>query len=180
MPITNTAQINNNIVTQANVTATTYTELTGTTTAPSVNVLYSGNGVDGGNPAPNLIHVTPFVATGLTSGTCGFRLTGYRKYWQSGTSNFLYVPTVLASFQATLSTGTIPTFAPDGSTYNAFATITQNAGQPAALTFSPGSLSAASGEIGSAIVDACGCQIVTAQFIVPSGTYTMGLLWSSL
>lgn len=176
MPVINTAQANNQLVTQANVSATTYTALAGTTTEPSTNLLFKDNVATN----PNLIHVTPFVQTSLTSGTCGFRLTGYRRYWQSGTSNALYVPTVLASFTATLTTGTIPTVAPDGNSYNAFATVTQNVGQPAALLFSPGSLSASTGEIASVIVDCVGCQYVTAQFIVPSGTYSMGLLWSTL
>lgn len=175
MPVINTAQVNYGKVEIGSLSNTTYTAVAPTTTAPTTNVVYSDN-----NPSnPNLVHVTPY--TSQSSGTPGFRLVGWRRYWQTGTTNSLYIPTVLADFSPTFTTGTVPTGTVDGTSRNFFSGVTQNAGQPPALLFSPATLTASSTELASVIVDAVGCQLVTVDFKVSTGSgVTMGLLWSIL
>lgn len=173
MPAMNTAQDGLAKVVQANVSATTYT-------AAAVNSSTVGTVVyqDDTPDAPNLIHVTPF--TTQSSGTPGFRLIGWRRYLQSSGS-WGYVPTVLADFSPTFTTGSVPTGTIDGTSYNFFSAVTQATGQPAALLFSPATAGASSTEVASVVVDAVGCQIVTVQFKVSTGTATgMGILWATL
>jgi hypothetical protein len=175
MPVINTTQDGYGKVEIGSLSNTTYTAVAPTTTAPTTNLVYQDNVADN----PNLIHITPY--TSQSSGTPGFRLVGWRKYWQTATSNFLYVPTVLADFSPTFTTGTVPTGTVDGTSRNFFSGVTQNVGQPAALTFSPVALSASSVELASVVVDAIGSQLFTVDFKVSSGSgVTMGILWAIL
>lgn len=173
MPVINTAQDGYNVVTVGSLSSTSYTTLTSDTTAPSSGVLYLDNVAD----TPNFIHATPFSSQ--SSGTPGFRLVGWRKYWQTATSTFLYVPTVLAEFSPTFGT-TPPTASIDGTSYNLFRGVSQASTQPAGNLYNPGT-SNADGAVASVVVDAIGCQIVTVQFKLSTGSgVTMGLLFAIL
>jgi hypothetical protein len=175
MPVINTTQDNYGKLEIGSLSNTTYTAVAPTTTSPTTNVIFQDNAVD----APNLIHITPY--TSQSSGAPGFRVVGWRRYYQTATPNFLYVPTVLADFSPTFTTGTVPSGTIDGTSRNFFSGVSQNVGQPAALTFSPTALSASSTELASVVVDAIGCQLVTVDFKVSSGSgVTMGVLWAIL
>lgn len=173
MPVINTAQANLGKIEVGSLSATTYTTLTISTTAPSAGIVFQDD-----NPAnPNFLHVTPYSSQ--SSGTPGFRLVGWRKYWQTATSNFLYVPTVLADCSPTFA-GTPPTGTVDGTSRNFFSGITQGTAQPAGNLYNPGT-SNTDGSIASALVDTIGCQIVTVQFKLSTGSgVTMGLLYAIL
>ena len=105
------------------------------------------------------------------------RVVGWRRYLGTDGTTNIYVPSVLADFTLTYSTGTVPSATVDGSTVYWFSAITQTAGQPSANLYSPATAAATSTEIASVLVDAIGCQAVTVQF-KSSGTPTMGVLWS--
>ena len=170
MPVINTMQDGYSVVSIGSLSNTTYTALTSSTTAPSVGLLYSDNIPD----TPNFIHVTPFSSQ--TSGTPGFRLVGWRKYLQTA-GTFLYVPTVLAEFSPTFASSP-PTASIDATTYNMFSGISQGSAQPAGNLYNPGT-SNTDGSIASALVDAIGCQMVTVQFKLSTGSgVTMGILWA--
>jgi len=177
-----TAQNNFRKVTAASV-ASTYTAANAvlTQTAPSTGLLfdYTSAAVNGQNAS--LLYVFPFLVSATTAQTSiGMRLLGWRKYLQTSDSTFWYLPTVLADFTLTFTSGTVPHYTVDGTANpRTFSGITQVAGTPAANIYSPATPAASNVEPAYAMLDLAGSQYVTAQF-KSSGTPDMGCFWSTL
>jgi hypothetical protein len=86
------------------------------------------------------------------------------------------MPTVLADFTLTFTSGTVPNYTLDVANTRTFSGITQVAGTPAANLYSP---AGANVEPAYAMVDVAGASYVTAQFKA-SGTPNMGTFWANL
>lgn len=149
-------------------------------TAANIASTYAGSLVElDNNPDnPNFLHLFPFhSANNATS--VGMRVVGWRRYFQSTDGSVLWVPSILADFTLTYSTGTVPSATVDGGTVYLFSAITQTAGQPAANLYSPATAAATSTEEASVLVDTIGHQAITVQF-KSSGTPTMGVFYAAL
>jgi hypothetical protein len=129
---------------------------------------------------PSLLYVMPFLVSATTAQTSiGMRLLGWRKYLDVAGTSFWYMPTVLADFTLTFTSGTVPNYTLDVANTRTFSGITQVAGTPAANLYSPATAVASNVEPAYAMVDVAGASYVTAQF-KSSGTPDMGTFWSNL
>ena len=98
-------------------------------------------------------------------------------YTRSNVSSFWFMPTVLADFTLTFTSGTVPNYPMDGVlNTRTFSGITQVAGTPAANLYSP---AGANVEPAYAMVDVAGASYVTAQFKANTAT-DMGTFWANL
>jgi hypothetical protein len=125
--------------------------------------------------SPSLLRIMPYASSTSIGAATGVRVVGWTGEVNTADGLTYYIPTVLADFNLTFSSGTVPTYSLDGGTQRPFAIITQVAGTPAANLYSPGTAAAANVEPAAALVDIVGCQIVTVQFKAASGTPTMGV-----
>jgi hypothetical protein len=107
------------------------------------------------------------------------RLLGWRKYLDAAGTSFWFMPTVLADFTLTFTSGTVPNYTLDVANTRTFSGITQVGGTPAANLYSPATAAGANVEPAYAMVDVAGASYVTAQF-KSSGTPDMGTFWSNL
>jgi hypothetical protein len=154
-----------------------YPSIAPTTTKPAAGVLHDQvvNAI-----SPSLMRVLPYSAATSIGAATGMRLVGWNIRIDSSTGNTTYVPTVLADFSLSFTTGTVPTWSMDGATQRPFAVIAQVAGTPAGNLYSPGTAAATNVEPASAMVDIAGSQMVTVQFRAASGTPTMGVFVTTL
>ena len=182
MPPITTPQTNFRKVTAASV-ASSYTAANAvlTTTAPSTGLMFDINSASVNGENPSLLYVMPFLISATTAQTgIGMRIIGWRKYLEAAGSTFWYVPTVLADFTLTFTTGTVPNYTIDGTANTrTFSAITQGAGTPSGNLYSPATAAATNVEPAFALIDLAGSQYVTAQF-KSSGTPDMGAFWSTL
>jgi hypothetical protein len=130
--------------------------------------------------SPSLLRIMPYASSTSIGAATGVRVVGWTGEVNTADGLTYYIPTVLADFNLTFSSGTVPTYSLDGGTQRPFAIITQVAGTPAANLYSPGTAAAANVEPAAALVDIVGCQIVTVQFRAASGTPTMGVFSTTI
>jgi hypothetical protein len=130
--------------------------------------------------SPSLLRITPYASSTSIGAATGVRVVGWTGDVSSTDGLTYWLPTVLADFNLTFSSGTVPTYSIDGATQRPFAIITQVAGTPAANLYSPGTAAAANVEPAAALVDIVGSQIVTVQFKAASGTPTMGVFATTI
>jgi hypothetical protein len=185
MPVINTAQENFRKVTVATVPAT-YTAAqavllnTAPTSTTGTALLWDINTASVSGTNPSLLYVMPFLVSATTAQTSiGMRLLGWRKYLDAAGTSFWFMPTVLADFTLTFTSGTVPNYTLDVANTRTFSGITQVAGTPAANLYSPATAAGANVEPAYAMVDVAGASYVTAQF-KSSGTPDMGTFWSNL
>lgn len=185
MPVINTAQENFRKVTVATVPAT-YTAAQAVllnaapTSTTGTALLWDINTASVSGTAPSLLYVMPFLVSATTAQTSiGMRLLGWRKYLDAAGTSFWYMPTVLADFTLTFTSGTVPNYTIDVANTRTFSGITQVSGTPAANLYSPATAVASNVEPAYAMVDVAGASYVTAQF-KSSGTPDMGTFWSNL
>jgi hypothetical protein len=185
MPVINTAQENFRKVTVATVPAT-YTAAQAVllnaapTSTTGTALLWDINTASVSGTNPSLLYVMPFLVSATTAQTSiGMRLLGWRKYLDAAGTSFWYMPTVLADFTLTFTSGTVPNYTLDVANTRTFSGITQVAGTPAANLYSPATAAGANVEPAYAMVDVAGASYVTAQF-KSSGTPDMGTFWSNL
>ena len=102
------------------------------------------------------------------------------QYTRTTGTGFWYMPTVLADFTLTFTSGTVPNYTMDGAlNTRTFSGITQVAGTPAANLYSPVTALGSAVEPAYAMVDIAGASYVTAQFKASAAT-DMGTFWSNL
>jgi hypothetical protein len=185
MPVINTAQENFRKVTVATVPAT-YTAAQAVllnaapTSTTGTALLWDINTASVSGTNPSLLYVMPFLVSATTAQTSiGMRLLGWRKYLDVAGTSFWYMPTVLADFTLTFTSGTVPNYTLDVANTRTFSGITQVAGTPAANLYSPATAAGANVEPAYAMVDVAGASYVTAQF-KSSGTPNMGTFWANL
>ena len=185
MPVINTAQENFRKVTVATVPAT-YTAAQAVllnaapTSTTGTALLWDINTASVSGTNPSLLYVMPFLVSATTAQTSiGMRLLGWRKYLDAAGTSFWFMPTVLADFTLTFTSGTVPNYTLDVANTRTFSGITQVAGTPAANLYSPATAAGANVEPAYAMVDVAGASYVTAQF-KSSGTPDMGTFWSNL
>jgi len=185
MPVINTAQENFRKVTVATVPAT-YTAAQAVllnaapTSTTGTALLWDINTASVSGTNPSLLYVMPFLVSATTAQTSiGMRLLGWRKYLDAAGTSFWYMPTVLADFTMTFTSGTVPNYTLDVANTRTFSGITQVAGTPAANLYSPATASGSNVEPAYAMVDLAGSSYVTAQF-KSSGTPDMGTFWANL
>jgi hypothetical protein len=185
MPVINTAQENFRKVTVATVPAT-YTAAQAVllnaapTSTTGTALLWDINTASVSGTNPSLLYVMPFLVSATTAQTSiGMRLLGWRKYLDAAGTSFWYMPTVLADFTLTFTSGTVPNYTLDVANTRTFSGITQVGGTPAANLYSPATAAGANVEPAYAMVDVAGASYVTAQF-KSSGTPDMGTFWSNL
>jgi len=185
MPVINTAQENFRKVTVATVPAT-YTAAQAVllnaapTSTTGTALLWDINTASVSGTNPSLLYVMPFLVSATTAQTSiGMRLLGWRKYLDAAGTSFWYMPTVLADFTLTFTSGTVPNYTLDVANTRTFSGITQVAGTPAANLYSPATASGSNVEPAYAMVDLAGSSYVTAQF-KSSGTPDMGTFWANL
>jgi len=185
MPVINTAQENFRKVTVATVPAT-YTAAQAVllnaapTSTTGTALLWDINTASVSGTNPSLLYVMPFLVSATTAQTSiGMRLLGWRKYLDAAGTSFWYMPTVLADFTLTFTSGTVPNYTLDVANTRTFSGITQVAGTPAANLYSPATALASNVEPAYAMVDVAGASYVTAQF-KSSGTPDMGTFWANL
>jgi len=185
MPVINTAQENFRKVTVATVPATyTAAQAVLLNAAPTSTtgsaLLWDINTASVSGTNPSLLYVMPFLVSATTAQTSiGMRLLGWRKYLDAAGTSFWYMPTVLADFTLTFTSGTVPNYTLDVANTRTFSGITQVAGTPAANLYSPATAAGANVEPAYAMVDVAGASYVTAQF-KSSGTPDMGTFWANL
>jgi len=185
MPVINTAQENFRKVTVATVPATyTAAQAVLLNAAPTSTtgsaLLWDINTASVSGTNPSLLYVMPFLVSATTAQTSiGMRLLGWRKYLDAAGTSFWYMPTVLADFTLTFTSGTVPNYTIDVANTRTFSGITQVAGTPAANLYSPATAAGANVEPAYAMVDVAGASYVTAQF-KSSGTPDMGTFWANL
>jgi hypothetical protein len=90
----------------------------------------------------------------------------------------MWLPTILAEFDLTYSTGTVPNAYIGGNNYYLFSTLSQVGISPDAPMYRPSVSTATRTEPASVLVDTVGSQIVQVQFKANSGT--MGLYWYTI
>jgi hypothetical protein len=185
MPVINTAQENFRKVTVATVPAT-YTAAQAVllnaapTSTTGTALLWDINTASVSGTNPSLLYVMPFLVSATTAQTSiGMRLLGWRKYLDVAGTSFWYMPTVLADFTLTFTSGTVPNYTLDVANTRTFSGITQVAGTPAANLYSPATAVASNVEPAYAMVDVAGASYVTAQF-KSSGTPNMGTFGAKL
>jgi hypothetical protein len=185
MPVINTAQENFRKVTVATVPAT-YTAAQAVllnaapTSTTGTALLWDINTASVSGTNPSLLYVMPFLVSATTAQTSiGMRLLGWRKYLDVAGTSFWFMPTVLADFTLTFTSGTVPNYTLDVANTRTFSGITQVGGTPAANLYSPATAAGANVEPAYAMVDVAGASYVTAQF-KSSGTPDMGTFWSNL
>lgn len=185
MPVINTAQENFRKVTVAAVPAT-YTAAQAVllnaapTSTTGTALLWDINTASVSGTNPSLLYVMPFLVSATTAQTSiGMRLLGWRKYLDAAGTSFWYMPTVLADFTLTFTSGTVPNYTIDVANTRTFSGITQVSGTPAANLYSPATAVASNVEPAYAMVDVAGASYVTAQF-KSSGTPDMGTFWANL
>lgn len=185
MPVINTAQENFRKVTVATVPAT-YTAAQAVllnaapTSTTGTALLWDINTASVSGTNPSLLYVMPFLVSATTAQTSiGMRLLGWRKYLDAAGTSFWYMPTVLADFTLTFTSGTVPNYTIDVANTRTFSGITQVSGTPAANLYSPATASGSNVEPAYAMVDIAGASYVTAQFKA-SGTPNMGTFWANL
>jgi hypothetical protein len=185
MPVINTAQENFRKVTVATVPAT-YTAAQAVllnaapTSTTGTALLWDINTASVSGTNPSLLYVMPFLVSATTAQTSiGMRLLGWRKYLDVAGTSFWFMPTVLADFTLTFTSGTVPNYTLDVANTRTFSGITQVGGTPAANLYSPATAAGANVEPAYAMVDVVGASYVTAQFKA-SGTPDMGTFWSNL
>lgn len=185
MPVINTAQENFRKVTVATVPAT-YTAAQAVllnaapTSTTGTALLWDINTASVSGTNPSLLYVMPFLVSATTAQTSiGMRLLGWRKYLDVAGTSFWFMPTVLADFTLTFTSGTVPNYTLDVANTRTFSGITQVAGTPAANLYSPATAVASNVEPAYAMVDVAGASYVTAQF-KSSGTPNMGTFWANL
>lgn len=146
-------------------------------TKPSSGVVYDQqlNGM-----SPSLLRIMPYASSTSIGSATGVRVVGWTGKVDSTDGLTYWLPTVLADFNLSFTSGSVPTYSLDGGTQRPFAAITQVAGTPAANLYSPGTAAAGNVEVASAMVDIAGAQIVTVQFRAASGTPTMGVFCTTL
>ena len=146
-------------------------------TKPSSGVVYDQqlNGM-----SPSLLRIMPYASSTSIGASTGVRVVGWTGKVDSTDGLTYWLPTVLADFNLSFTSGTVPTYSLDGGTQRPFAVITQVAGTPAANLYSPGTAAAGNVEVASAMVDIAGAQIVTVQFKAASGTPDMGVFCTTL
>ena len=146
-------------------------------TKPSSGVVYDQqlNGM-----SPSLLRIMPWSDDTSIGSATGVRVVGWTGKVNSTDGLTYWLPTVLADFNLSFTSGTVPTYSLDGGTQRPFAVITQVAGTPAANLYSPGTAAAGNVEVASAMVDIAGAQIVTVQFKAASGTPDMGVFCTTL
>lgn len=185
MPVINTAQENFRKVTVVSVPSTyTAAQAALRISAPSSTtgtaLLWDINTASVSGTAPSLLYVMPFLVSATTAQTAiGMRLLGWRKYLDAAGTGFWYMPTVLADFTLTFTSGTVPSYTLDVANTRTFSGITQVAGTPAANLYSPATAVASNVEPAYAMIDVAGSSYVTAQFKA-SGTPDMGTFWANL
>jgi hypothetical protein len=185
MPVINTAQENFRKVTVATV-PTTYTAAQAVllnaapTSTTGSALLWDINTASVSGTNPSLLYVMPFLVSATTAQTSiGMRLLGWRKYLDAAGTSFWYMPTVLADFTLTFTSGTVPNYTIDVANTRTFSGITQVSGTPAANLYSPATASGSNVEPAYAMIDLAGSSYVTAQFKA-SGTPDMGTFWANL
>jgi hypothetical protein len=185
MPIITTSQENFRKVTVATV-PTTYTAAQAVllnaapTSTTGSALLWDINTASVSGTNPSLLYVMPFLVSATTAQTSiGMRLLGWRKYLDAAGTSFWYMPTVLADFTLTFTSGTVPNYTIDVANTRTFSGITQVSGTPAANLYSPATASGSNVEPAYAMVDIAGASYVTAQF-KSSGTPDMGTFWANL
>lgn len=185
MPVINTAQENFRKVTVATV-PTTYTAVQAVllnaapTSTTGSALLWDINTASVSGTNPSLLYVMPFLVSATSAQTSiGMRLLGWRKYLDAAGTSFWYMPTVLADFTLTFTSGTVPNYTIDVANTRTFSGITQVSGTPAANLYSPATAVASNVEPAYAMVDVAGASYVTAQF-KSSGTPDMGTFWANL
>ena len=185
MPVINTAQENFRKVTVATVPAT-YTAAQAVllkaapTSTTGTALLWDINTASVSGTNPSLLYVMPFLVSATNAQTSiGMRLLGWRKYLDAAGTSFWFMPTVLADFTLTFTSGTVPNYTLDVANTRTFSGITQVAGTPAANLYSPATAVASNVEPAYAMVDVAGASYVTAQF-KSSGTPNMGTFWANL
>ena len=185
MPVINTAQENFRKVTVATVPAT-YTAAQAVllnaapTSTTGTALLWDINTASVSGTNPSLLYVMPFLVSATTAQTSiGMRLLGWRKYLDVAGTSFWFMPTVLADFTLTFTSGTVPNYTLDVANTRTFSGITQVAGTPAVNLYSPATAVASNVEPAYAMVDVAGASYVTAQF-KSSGTPNMGTFWANL
>lgn len=172
-----TYQRNFSNVSVASVGANYASIATLSTTKPTSGLVYDTQTM---GMAPSLIRILPYASSTSIGAATGVRVVGWTGEVNSADGLTYWLPTVLADFNLTFSSGTVPTYSLDGSTQRPFATIAQVAGTPAANLYSPGTAAAANVEPAAALVDIVGSQIVTVQFKAASGTPTMGVFATTI
>lgn len=172
-----TYQRNFNNVSVASVGATYASIATLSATKPSSGVVHDQQL---SSISPSLLRITPYASSTSIGAATGVRVVGWTGEVNSADGLTYWLPTVLADFNLTFSSGTVPTYSIDGATQRPFAIITQVAGTPAANLYSPGTAAAANVEPAAALVDIVGSQIVTVQFKAASGTPTMGVFATTI
>lgn len=185
MPVINTAQENFRKVTVATVPAT-YTAAQAVllnaapTSTTGTALLWDINTASVSGTNPSLLYVMPFLVSATTAQTSiGMRLLGWRKYLDVAGTSFWFMPTVLADFTLTFTSGTVPNYTIDVANTRTFSGITQVSGTPAGYVYSPATALAANVEAAYAMIDVAGSSYVTAQF-KSSDAPTMGCFWSNL
>ena len=149
-----------------------------TTTKPTVGVLIDWSANVDTNRNASLLRIFPYSS--INNGTSvGVRILGWTTYLETAGVNRWYVPTVLADITLAYTTGTVPSYSVDGATIYTFSGMTQVAGTPTANLYRPATASASNVEPCAALIDATGCQMVTAQF-KSSATPTMGLFYTTI
>jgi hypothetical protein len=185
MPVINTAQENFRKVTVATVPATyTAAQAVLLNAAPTSTtgsaLLWDINTASVSGTNPSLLYVMPFLVSATTAQTSiGMRLLGWRKYLDVAGTSFWFMPTVLADFTLTFTSGTVPNYTIDVANTRTFSGITQVSGTPAANLYSPATAAGSNVEPAYAMVDVAGSSYVTAQFKA-SGTPNMGTFWANL
>ena len=182
-----TCQPNYNRVFHSSVPSA-YAAVSATTTKPTTRILYDSTIVGGttagwgGNSSPSLIKLVPYAsATGLAA--AGMRLIGWSGYNSAGTiaallGRTVWIPTVIADFNLSYTTGTVPTYSIDASNdARPFSGITQIFGSPVANVSSPTASGTSNTEWASCIVDPLGAQLVEVQFKTTTASQTMSALW---
>jgi len=142
---------------------------------PTLGVAYDSQAATGAS-SPSLVRIIPYASnTSFTS--VGMRIVA----WNLCDSAYLaWIPTVLAEFSLTYSSGVVPDWSLDtAGEARPFAGITQLAGTPTANLFSPGTASASNTEPAAVLFDALGAQLLQVQFKA-TGTGSMGFLWTTI
>ena len=149
-----------------------------TTTKPSSGVLIDWQASADTNRNASLLRLMPWSSTNTATGV-GMRLLGWSIFRETIGANTWWIPTVLADFTLTYTSGTVPQYVIDTQATSTFSGIVQVAGTPTANLYRPATASAANVEPCAALIDTTGCQMVTAQF-KSSGTPTMGVFYTTM
>lgn len=130
------------------------------------------------NRNASLLRLMPWSSSKVATGV-GMRVLGWSIYPEKTSSDVWWIPTVLADFTLTYTSGTVPEYTIDGQATSTFSGIVQVAGTPPANAYSPASILASNVEPAAVLLDTVGCELVTVQF-KSSGTPTMGVFYTTL